>query len=218
MYRYIFFDLDGTLTDSKEGVVRSARYAIEKMGFPQLPDETMRLFVGPPLTDSFAEFCGMTAQQAEEAVELYRERYVPIGIFENAPAPGAAELLERLRAKGYRTALASSKPEGMCETVCERFGFTPHLDVISGATLHGECTKADVIRAAMARLGLTAADAGSILMVGDRKYDVLGAAECGIACVGLTLFGYAEPGELEQAGAIALVEDLKELETYILNH
>ena len=218
MYRYIFFDLDGTLTDSKEGVVRSARYAIEKMGFPQLDDDTMRLFVGPPLTDSFMEFCGMTAAQAEEAVEVYRERYVPIGIYENEAASGAVELLKTLKARGYQTALASSKPEVMCETVCSHFGFTPYLDVISGATLHGECTKADVIRAAMERLGLTAADAGSILMVGDRKYDVLGARECGISCVGLTLFGYAAPGELEQAGAIALVKDLKELEDYILSH
>ena len=106
----------------------------------------------------------------------------------------------------------------MCQTVCDHFDFTPYLDVISGSPLHGDYTKADVIRAAMARLGLTAEDAGEILMVGDRKYDVLGAAECGIACVGLTLFGYAEEGELEDAGAIAMVETLEELEAYILQH
>ena len=218
MYRYIFFDLDGTLTDSKEGVILSARYAIEKMGYPQPDEATMLKFVGPPLVDSFMEHCGFTREQAERAVELYRERYVPIGLFENAPAPGAAELLARLRKKGYQTALASSKPEVMCETVCTHFGFTPHLDVISGSPLHGDYTKADVIRAAMARLGLTAGDAAEILMVGDRKYDVLGAAECGIACVGLKLFGYAEEGELEDAGAVAMVQDLKELEAYILSH
>lgn len=218
MYRYIFFDLDGTLTDSKEGVILSARYAIEKMGYPQPDEATMLKFVGPPLVDSFMEHCGFTREQAERAVELYRERYVPIGLFENAPAPGAAELLARLREKGYQTALASSKPEVMCETVCTHFGFTPHLDVISGSPLHGDYTKADVIRAAMARLGLTAGDAAEILMVGDRKYDVLGAAECGIACVGLKLFGYAEEGELEDAGAVAMVQDLKELEAYILSH
>ena len=176
MYRYIFFDLDGTLTDSKEGVILSARYAIEKMGYPQPDEATMLKFVGPPLVDSFMEHCGFPREQAERAVELYRERYVPIGLFENAPAPGAAELLARLREKGYQTALASSKPEVMCETVCTHFGFTPHLDVISGSPLHGDYTKADVIRAAMARLGLTAGDAAEILMVGDRKYDVLGAA------------------------------------------
>lgn len=218
MYRYIFFDLDGTLTDSKEGVILSARYAIEKMGYPQPDEATMLKFVGPPLVDSFMEHCGFTREQAERAVELYRERYVPIGLFENAPAPGAAELLARLRKKGYQTALASSKPEVMCETVCTHFGFTPHLDVISGSPLHGDYTKADVIRAAIARLGLTAGDAAEILMVGDRKYDVLGAAECGIACVGLKLFGYAEEGELEDAGAVAMVQDLKELEAYILSH
>lgn len=218
MYRYIFFDLDGTLTDSKEGVILSARYAIEKLGSPQPDDKTMLKFVGPPLVDSFMEHCGYTREGAEKAVELYRERYVPIGLFENAPAEGAVELLARLQEKGYKTALASSKPEGMCETVCAHFGFTPHLDVISGSPLHGDYTKADVIRAAMRRLGLTAENAGEILMVGDRKYDVLGAAECGIACVGLELFGYAEEGELEIAGAVAVVQDLQELEAFILSH
>ena len=216
MYRYIFFDLDGTLTDSKEGVIKSARYAIEKLGSPQPDDATMLKFVGPPLVDSFKEHCGATRAQAEEAVELYRERYTPIGLFENAAAEGAAELLARLREKGYKTALASSKPEVMCVTVCDHFGFTPHLDVISGSPLHGDYTKADVIRAAMARLGLESAE--GILIVGDRKYDVLGAAECGIPCVGLTLFGYAEEGELEIAGAADTVATLEELETYILNH
>ena len=218
MYRCILFDLDGTLTDSKEGVILSARYAIEKMGYPQPDEATILKFVGPPLVDSFMEHCGCTRPQAEQAVELYRERYVPIGLFENAPAEGAAELLARLREKGYKTALASSKPEVMCETVCRHFGFTPHLDAICGSPLHGDHTKADVIRDAMARLGFTAEQAGEILMVGDRKYDVLGAAECGIACVGLKLFGYAEEGELENAGAVAVVETLQELEDYILNH
>ena len=218
MYRYIFFDLDGTLTDSKEGVIKSARYAIEKMGWEQPSEATMLKFVGPPLVDSFMAHCGATRAQAEQMVELYRERYVPIGLFENAAAEGAVELLKRLKEQGCKTALASSKPEVMCQTVCDHFGFTPYLDVISGSPLHGDYTKADVIRAAMARLGLAAADVGEILMVGDRKYDVLGAAECGIACVGLTLFGYAEEGELENAGAIAMVETLEELEAYILHH
>ena len=218
MYRYIFFDLDGTLTDSKEGIVRSARYAIDKLGFPQPEEDTMRLFVGPPLMDSFMEYCGMTAAQAEEAVAAYRERYVPIGLYENEAAPGAAALLKTLKEKGYKTALASSKPEGMCRQVCDHFGFTPWLDVISGATLHGEYTKADVIRAAMVRLGLAEKDTAGILMVGDRKFDVLGAAECGISCLGVEFFGYAEEGELERAGAVGVVRTAEELEAYILNH
>ena len=214
----ILFDLDGTLTDSGEGIMKCAKLALDHYGIDVPNFEDLRVFVGPPLVDSFMAHCGATRAQAEELVELYRERYMPIGIFENAAAEGAVELLARLREKGYKTALASSKPEVMCETVCEHFGFTPHLDVISGSPLHGDYTKADVIRAAMARLNLTEADAGEILMVGDRKYDVLGAAECGIRCVGLTLFGYAEEGELERAGAAATVATLEEREDYILNH
>ena len=217
MYRYIFFDLDGTLTDSKEGVIKSARYAIEKLGSPQPDDATMLKFVGPPLADSFMEYCGYSREKALEAVEVYRERYVPIGLYENRPAPGAAELLARLKERGCVMALASSKPEVMCEKVCERFGFAPYLAAICGSPLHGECTKADVIRMAMDRLGLGEADKKDILMVGDRKYDILGAAECGIDCLGLTLFHYAEPGELEAAGPKFITAGLDEVETIILD-
>ena len=219
MYRYIFFDLDGTLTDSKEGVLGSVCYALEKMGAPIPNEETLLKFMGPPLQSSYMEHCGFTAEQALEAEKIFQERYVPIGIYENEPAEGCVEFLARLKEKGYVLALASSKPETMCHKVCDHFGFTPYLDVISGSPLLGnKVTKGDVIRQAMAALHLTEADVPAILMVGDRKYDVLGAAESGIACVGLELFGYAEEGEMEQAGAIAVVRDLAELETFIETH
>ena len=110
MYRYLLFDLDGTLTDSKEGIVSCARWAIEQLGDTP-PDEAALLqFVGPPLADSFMEFCGYSPEKAAEAMRLYRERYVPIGQFQNEPAPGIADVLARLKDKGYVLALASSKP------------------------------------------------------------------------------------------------------------
>lgn len=218
MYRYIFFDLDGTLTDSKEGIIKSALYAMDRLGTPRPDNATMLKFIGPPLTDSFMEHCGYDRETAEEALRIYRERYVPIGIYENRPVEGGAELLTRLKAAGYTLALASSKPEGMCADICERFGFSQSLDVISGSTLVGHCTKADVIRAAMTRLGLTEQDKPRILMVGDRKFDAEGAAECGIDCVGVEFFGYAEEGELKNAGAVAVVQTVEELEQFILTH
>lgn len=216
-YKYILFDLDGTLTDSKEGIINCLRYAIERMGEPMPSYETMLTFIGPPLRDSFASL-GYDEEKTERAIALYRERYIPIGKYENEPAPGAVALCERLKDKGYVMALASSKPQQMCIDICEKFGFSPYLDHIVGPADHSDWSKADVIREAMKRLGLTEANRSEILMVGDRMYDVHGATECGIDCIGVEFFGYAAPGELMDAGAVAVVQTAEELEEYILNH
>ena len=191
MYHYIFFDLDGTLTDSKEGILNSLRYAFDKLGEPVPPESTLIKFIGPPLQDSFAEFCGFSAERAAEAIAAFRERYEPVGKFENMAAPGMADLCARLKARGYVLALASSKPESLCVPICEKFGFTPSLAVVTGSPPVGDWSKADVIRETMRRLELTEAHKPEILMVGDRKFDVLGAKACGIACAGVEFFGYA---------------------------
>ena len=164
------------------------------------------------------EYCGYSREKAVEGVQVFREQYVPVGQYENAAVAGGRELLERLKAKGYTLALASSKPEKLCLSICERFGFTQSLQTIVGSPIGADWQKADVIREVMRRLGLAEADKTSMLMVGDRKYDVLGAAECGLPCVGVEFFGYAAPGELAQAGAAAVVHTAAELETYILTH
>lgn len=218
MYRYILFDLDGTLTDSKEGILNCLRYAFEKLGDPVPSEESLRRFIGPPLLPSFQEFCGYSEEKARQALALYRERYQPVGKFENMPAPGCAELCMRLKERGYVLALASSKPEDLCVSICERFGFAPSLAVITGSQPEGDWTKTDVIRETFRRLGLKDTDKPQMLMVGDRKYDVLGAKEFGIDCLGVEFFGYAEPGELEAAGAVAVVQNAEELEQFILTH
>ena len=218
MYHYIFFDLDGTLTDSKEGILNSLRYAFDKLGEPVPPESTLIKFIGPPLQDSFAGFCGFSAERAAEAIAAFRERYEPIGKFENMAAPGMADLCARLKARGYVLALASSKPERLCQSICEKFRFAPSLAVVAGSPPVGDWAKADVIREAMRRLHLTEEQRGEILMVGDRKYDVEGAKACGISCVGVEFFGYAAPGELLDAGAVAVVRTPEELETYIRTH
>ena len=218
MYHSIFFDLDGTLTDSKEGILNSLRYAFDQLGEPVPPESTLIKFIGPPLQDSFAEFCGFTAERAQAAIAAFRERYEPIGKFENMAAPGMAELCARLKARGYVLALASSKPESLCIPICEKFGFTPSLSAVTGSPASGDWTKADVIRETMRRLGLTEAQKPEILMVGDRKFDVLGAKACGIDCAGVEFFGYAAPGELAEAGAVAVVQTPEALEQFILTH
>lgn len=216
MYQYVFFDLDGTLTDSQEGVLESVRYAIGAMGRPVPEGPDLLKFIGPPLQDSFVRYCGFSQEEAREALRLFQAWYVPEGQFKNRPAPGIAEMMGRLKNQGCALALASSKAESQCVSICERFGFAPHLAVIAGSTGGQDQSKADVIRTAMARLGLT--DPRRALMVGDRKYDVEGARACGMDCVGVEFFGYAPPGELEEAGAAAVVRTVEELEAYILAH
>lgn len=217
MYRYILFDLDGTLTDSKEGIVNCFKYAIEKMGDPIPPEETLLSFIGPPLKHSFGTL-GYDADKTELAIKTYRERYEPIGKYENKPVDGGVEMCRRLREKGYRMALASSKPRHMCVDICEKFGFAPHLEHIVGPSGDNNWTKADVIREALRLFGVTEEHYSDVLMVGDRMYDVYGAKECGIDCIGVEFFGYAAPGELMDAGAVATVAIPEELETYILSH
>ena len=218
MYHYIFFDLDGTLTDSKEGILNCLRYALEKLGEPVPPENILIKFIGPPLQDSFMRYCGFDTEKAIRGIELFRERYAPIGKFENAAAPGMAELCARLKEKGYVLALASSNLEEICVSICEKFGFAPSMETITGSPPVGDWEKTDVIRETMRRLGLSEADKPAVLMVGDRKFDVLGAKECGIDCVGVEFFGYAAPGELAEAGAVAVVETGEELERFILSH
>lgn len=219
MYRYLFFDLDGTLTDSKEGIFNCLRYAFDKMRLPMPAESVLLKFIGPPLQDSFMTYCGFTQEQAQQGMEWFRERYQTIGKFENTAAPGMAELCGRLKERGYHLALASSKPEEMCVPICEKFGFAPFMDIMVGSpSVGGDWSKANVIREAMRRLNLTDADRSSILMIGDRKFDVEGAAECEIDCVGVEFFGYAAEGELAQAGAAAVVQTVEQLEDFILNH
>jgi phosphoglycolate phosphatase len=217
MYRYVLFDLDGTLTDSKQGIVNSLRYAFEKLGEPVPDEETLTRFIGPPMKEYFMKSRGFSEEKARRAVDLFRERYVPIGKFENVAAPGLPELCAKLKKKGYVLALSSSKPEELCVAICDRFGFSPSMTVITGSPPEGDWGKSDVIRETFRRLGLTDADRPRVLMVGDRKFDVTGAKECGIDCVGVEFFGYAAPGELRGAGAVAVVKTAEELERFILS-
>lgn len=216
MYRYILFDLDGTLTDSREGIVHCVRETILGYGDPLPEEETLLRFIGPPLQDSFTRFCGYSAEKAAEAVERFRLIYEPVGQYENRPAPGMEAVMGRLKERGYVLALASSKPENLCVSICARFGFTPHLAALVGSPPDGDWEKEDVVREALGQLGVT--DPSQALMVGDRKFDVLGARACGVDCAGVEFFGYAPPGELEEAGAVTVVRTPEALEAFILAH
>ncbi len=215
MKRYILFDLDGTLTDSREGIFNSVRYSLEKLGLPCPSYETLLRFVGPPLQDSYMRYCGMTEEEAWHAVAVFRERYEVIGWAENKAADGILDLLRLLKEQGYILAIASSKPERSVIPIAEKFGFMQYLTAACGSDGRNE-SKADVIRDACRRLKIGEAEKKHTIMVGDRKYDVEGAAACGIACVGVTFFDFAPPGELETSGAAAVCKTVEELKTYLM--
>lgn len=215
MYRTILFDLDGTLTDSKEGILNCLRYAFGRMGHPIPSEPDLLKFIGPPFQESLRDYCGFSPEEIRRATAYFRERYAVDGKFENAAAPGMVDLCRRLRDHGRVLAVASSKPENMCVPICEKYGFAPYMRVITGSGPSDDWVKADVIRETLRRLG--GPDVREVLMVGDRRYDVEGAAECGIDCAGVEFFGYAEPGELAAAGAVGVFSSAGELGEFILN-
>lgn len=209
----ILFDLDGTLTDPGLGITNSILYALDKMSFPKPPRENLYPFIGPPLTESFQKYCGMTAAQAEEALRLYREYFSVTGLFENSVYDGIPEMLASLRKAELRLCLATSKPEIYARRIVERFDLAPYLDFVGGATLSGERNaKADVIAYVLNETG-TAAD--QTIMVGDRRHDVEGAAVHRIPAIGV-LWGYGDETELRTAGAAQIASDPGELARLIL--
>ena len=206
MNKTILFDLDGTLTDSGEGIINCVIYALERFGLPIPPRDSLRYFVGPPLRDSFIKQ-GVPADRAEEAVEVYRERYIPIGKFENTPYPGIRELLESLKAQNYTLYVATSKPEQMSIDILEHFDLAKYFDCICGATMDtSRSNKEAVIAYLIQRNGQT----DNMIMVGDTKFDVIGAKAHGIPCIGVT-WGYGSVEEMQQAGAFAIAETMAQL-------
>lgn len=214
MYRkYLFFDLDGTLTDPMQGITRSVRYALRHFGIEVADLRELTPFIGPPLADSFKERYGMTDTEAETAVAKYREYYAPKGIFENEVYPGIPSLLADTAAAGCVNVMATSKPTPFARQIAAHFGLEPYFRLISGSTLDGRrTTKADVIRHALGELQIAPREA---VMIGDRRYDVEGAAETGLDSIAAG-WGYAQPGELEAARPGRFAPDVAALRRLLL--
>ena len=202
----IFFDLDGTLTDSGEGIINCATLALEHYGLPVPSREAMRVFVGPPLDQTLVKF-GVPAENVQEAIEVFRSRYRTVGKFENFPYPDIRETLQTLKEQGHRLFVATSKPEILANEVLAHFDLAQYFEQIAGATLDGSRShKADVITYLLSLTG----DVGQTIMVGDTAFDVLGAAEHGIPTIGVS-WGYGEVAAMEKAGAIAIANTMEEL-------
>lgn len=195
LYDTVIFDLDGTLTDSRPGIMACSRYALEKMGRPIPPDATLERFLGPPLADSFMRYCGMSETEAARATDIYRERYHPIGWKENNAFPRIRALLAELKKRGAYVAVATGKPQESSERILSYFGLMPYLDAVAGpklTDLHAD--KADLIRRVLPRERMKNA-----VMVGDTPGDIKGGQDCGIHTAAV-LYGYGENEELAGQG------------------
>lgn len=211
-YQAYFFDLDGTITDSGPGIMKSVAYALKTFGITEDREEMLRQFVGPPLLDSFQKLYGWTREQALLGVKAYREYYEAEGIWDNVVYEGIAALLKKMKKRGDTVVLATSKPEIYAKRIVGHFGLAEHFDLVAGSTLGTERTQKDqVIAYALHQLSL---EGGKVLMIGDRKYDVLGAKQHGMPCLGV-LYGYGSREELMQAGAVDIVENVEALGRYL---
>lgn len=208
MKRYFLFDLDGTVADTGEGIMKSAQYALDAFGIHDEPEEKLRRFVGPPLHLSFQRFYGLSEEDAQRAVEKYRERYRTKGVFESPLYPGMKELLCRLSQEA-QVCLATSKPLFFAGQILQMREIEPFFSVIVGAEMDGTRTdKGEVIDEVLRRLGNPPLE--EAVMIGDREQDVLGAKSRDVESVGVR-YGFSFPGELERAGAAYVVSTVEEL-------
>lgn len=216
-YTHMLFDLDGTLTDPREGITRCVQHALRHFGIEEPDPNKLTLFIGPPLIPSFMEFYGMSEAQAREALAVYRERFSAVGLFENRVLEGIPQMLAQLKAQGRVLAVASSKPEPYVLRILERFELPEYFDEVTGATMDGQRSeKKDVIEEALRRLGRSDARKG-VLMIGDRRHDIEGAAACGIDSLGVYT-GFAPAGELEQAQATYVFHGVSDMAQFLLTH
>ena len=213
-YKYLLLDLDGTITDSETGITRCVEYALNHFGIQVDDLRELSPFIGPPLLDSFKDFYNITDGQAAIAVEKYRERYEKTGILENKLYPGIGEFLAEARQKDKIVILATSKPEIFAKRILDYFELSNYFSFVAGSGLDGSLhTKTDVIDYILQSNKIT--DLSSVVMIGDRKHDIIGAKNVGIDSIGV-LYGFGDYNELSEAGADYLVEDIPALRKLLL--
>ncbi|AER21758.1 TPA: HAD family hydrolase [Streptococcus suis] len=213
MYQTILFDLDGTLTDSGQGILNSVAYALEKMGIEEPDTANLNRFIGPPLYESFSRFYQLSPEDTQSAVDAFRVYFKEKGMFENQLYPGIIPLLEELRTAGKTLVIATSKPEIFAKQILEHFGIAHYFDVIAGASLDSSrISKADVIGYAINQLEAFPKQA---VMIGDREHDIEGARMHQLPAIGV-LYGYGNKQEFEKAGATMIVETVQDLKKVLL--
>lgn len=211
----VLFDLDGTIINSEEGITKCVQYTLRHFGIEEPDLKKLRFFIGPPLEMNFKERYGFSDEQAWEGVLKYRERFDREGIFECELYEGVAEVIKNLHEAGYVISIASSKPEVACERILEHFSLLPYFDMVVGATLDKRIsTKEQVLEELGRRMAGRDISKEEMILIGDTKFDVLGAKAFGIPCIGVD-YGFGTREELNAAGAVAVCSSIKEVEQYI---
>lgn len=213
MYKYILFDLDGTLTNPEIGITNCVMYALEKFGIKVEDRKELHPFIGPPLSYSFQTYYGLSEEDSELAIKYYRERFSVKGLYENEVYNGVEKVLQQLKESGKTLIIATSKPEEFTLKILEHFDLLKYFDFVAGATMDGSRgEKADVIRYALEISGIE--DKSEAIMIGDRKYDILGAKENGLESIGV-LFGFGDHKELAEAGANYIADSVEDILKYV---
>lgn len=213
-YKVVLFDLDGTLSDPKEGITKSVQYALEKSGIVEPDLDQLTKFIGPPLKDSFPLYYQLSEKDTEAAIGFFRERFTQVGMFENVPYEGMAFMLDALKQAGYILVVATSKPTVYARQILEHFKMDCYFDQIVGSNLDGtRAEKGEVIQYAIQAYPQFCLD--DFVMVGDREFDIRGASRCGINSIGVT-YGYGSYSELEASHPTCLVESIEQLREALL--
>jgi len=213
--KYILMDLDGTITNPAEGITKCFEYALNHFGIEVESRADLEQFIGPPLRKSFMDGFGFDEEKAEQAVAKYRERFIPIGMYENVVYEGMEQALQALKEAGKVLIVATSKPEHMAKKILAHFHLDMYFEDICGSCDDAKRNEKDeVIRYALEKYGIT--DLSDVLMVGDRKFDVTGAEKCGLKCMGV-LYGFGDREELEKAGAAYIAETVEDMARIIVS-
>lgn len=211
---YILFDLDGTLTDSSEGITKGILYSLSKFGIKEEDFSKLHKFIGPPLKDSYRKYYGFNEEEIKKAMVYYREYYHDKGIFENRLYKGMEDVLIVLKQAGKKLVVATSKPEDYAKRIIEHFGLSDYFEYVAGSRMDGSCSKkSEVIEYALESCGME--EKRNVLMIGDRKYDIYGAASVGIKSMGV-LYGFGSRQELVEAGADYIAEKVADVSRLIL--
>lgn len=213
MYKYILFDLDGTISDSSEGITKGIQIALEAMGV-SVPDRSeLRKFIGPPLDYSFKNFMGFNDEQSKEATKKYREYYSKTGLFENIPYDGMKELLQKIKDSGRKIAVTTSKPDVFSVQILEKFGLAEYFDIIAGSSLtENRGLKHEVVAYALEQFGNP--DLSEVVLVGDTRFDAEGARKIGIDCIGV-LYGFGTREELENEGVKMIAQNVEDIYAFL---
>lgn len=213
MKNNIIFDLDGTLTESGTGIKNSVRYTLQHYGLPMEDDESLNRYVGPPLVNSFQMFMGFTEEQAYEAIKVYRSYFTTKGMFENRVYDGIESMLKALKNKGKRMFIATGKPTVYSRQILEHFGLSSYFETVCGISLNESTMEKDELITQVLEFAHLAPE--ECVMIGDRKFDMMGANKVGVTPIGVT-YGYGSREELESAGAHTIVDTVEQLQELLL--